>query len=92
MRSIHLLLISLCLFCLSEQTALFENKSVIKTVDLSGSIVKVTLSITVKPLQDSLTEYFIGIPKSEVEHMAYIQVMSKKNIVFNIVKAENQDK
>lgn len=92
MRSILLLLISLCLLCLSEQTAIFENASVIKTVDLSKAITKVTLRFMVKPLKNAETEYIVSIPAEEAEHLAYITASNKKNTPLSIKKSEIQDK
>ena len=92
MRFIHFFLLSLCFVCLSTQTELFENTSVIKTVDLSKAIVRVTLRFSVHPLESSLKEYYVAIPKEDVEHLAYISSSGGKNVAVNIKKAENQDK
>lgn len=92
MRSIHILLISLCLLCLSEQAAVFENASVIKTVDLSKAIPKVTLRFMVKPVENTGTEYIVSIPVDEAEHLAYITASNKKSTPLSIKKSEIQDK
>lgn len=92
MRFIHFFLLSLCFVCLSTQTQFFENTSVIKTVDLSNAIVKVTLRFSVHPLESSLKEYYVAIPKEEMEHLAYISSNGGKNVAVTIKKAENQDK
>ena len=92
MRFIHFFLLSLCFVCLSTQTQLFENTSVIKTVDLSNAIVKVTLRFSVHPLESSLKEYYVAIPKEEMEHLAYISSNGGKNNAVTIQNAENQEK
>ena len=92
MRSVQLLVISLCLFCVYAQQPQFENTSVIKTVHLTGSIVKVTVRYSINPLTNSASEYIVAIPKMEYERMAYITVSSTKSIPMTIKKATNQDK
>ena len=92
MRSVQLLVISLCLFCVYAQQSQFENTSVIKTVYLTGSIVKVTVRYSINPLTNSASEYIVAIPKMEYERMAYITVSSTKAVSMTIKKATNQDK
>lgn len=75
----------------SGEIALFENQSVIKTVDLSAAIVKVTLRLSIKPLQETLSEYLIGIPMNEVNHLAYITANNGKNVRMSIKKTEMQN-
>ena len=65
--------------------------SVIKTVDLSEAIVKVTLRVQVRVLEGSSKEYMFAIPRSEFEHMAYIHPSSNK-LSIAVKKAPIQDR
>ena len=89
LKSILVLLLALCAFA---ESGVFENTSVIKTVDLSEAVVKVTLRIQVHVLEGSPKEYSVAIPKSEAEHMAVILPSSNNKLAISVKKAEIQDK
>ena len=88
-KSILVLLLALCVIA---EPGVFENTSVMKTVDLSEAIVKVTLRIQVHVLEGSPKEYSVAIPKSEVEHMAIILPSSNNKLTISVKKAEIQDR
>ena len=67
------------LAALTESTV-FENSNVIKTVDLSSHIVKVTLRITVHFTENDLSDYLLAIPAEEYEHLAYIDATVAKKV------------
>lgn len=67
------------LAALTESTV-FENSNVIKTVDLSSYIVKVTLRITVHFTENDQSDYFLAIPAEEYEHLAYIDATVAKKV------------
>ena len=91
MRNIGLIIFSLFALFVSAQEPLFENTSVIKTVDLTEAIVAVTLRFQVKPLGEDLVDYQVALLNSEIEHMAYIEASSVKKIPISIKKAKVQD-
>ena len=82
---------SLFILLVSAQEPLFENTSVIKTVDLTEAIVVVTLRFQIKPLGEDLVDYQVGLLNSEIEHMAYIEASSVKKVPISIKKAKVQD-
>ena len=88
MHLIQLFFISLCISLVSGETPLFENQSVIKTVDLSEAIVKVTLRFSIKPMEQTLNEYYVGIPKNEMDHLAFISANNGKSVKMTIKKAD----
>lgn len=92
MHLIQLLCVSLCITLVSGETPLFENQSVIKTVDLSDAIVKVTLRFSIKPMEQALTEYYVGIPKNEMDHLAFISANNGKSMKMTIKKADVENK
>ena len=67
------------LAALTESTV-FENSNVIKTVDLSSHIVKVTLRITVHFTEKDQSDYLLAIPAEEYEHLAYIDATVAKKV------------
>ena len=92
MRYFTILLLFVLAVCALADTAAFENTSVIKTVDLSEAIVKVTLRVQVRVLEGSSKEYMFAIPRSEFEHMAYIHPSSSNKLSIAVKKAPIQDR
>lgn len=92
MRYFTILLLFVLAVCALADTAAFENMSVIKTVDLSEAIVKVTLRVQVRVLEGSSKEYMFAIPRSEFEHMAYIHPSSSNKLSITVKKAPIQDR
>ena len=92
MRFLKSLLFFVLAVCALADTAAFENTSVIKTVDLSEAIVKVTLRFQVRVLEGSSKEYMFAIPRSEFEHMACIYPSSSNKLSIAVKKAPIQDR
>lgn len=92
MRYFTILLLFVLAVCALADTAAFENTSVIKTVDLSEAIVKVTLRVQVRVLEGSSKEYMFAIPRSEFEHMAYIHPSYSNKLSIAVKKAPIQDR
>lgn len=90
MRVPAVVLTAMLFLLISAEKPLFENLSVVKTVDISEAIVKVTIRYQVSPSQDDLVDYQVAIPNSDIEHMAYIEVSSLKKIQLSLKKDEQQ--
>ena len=60
--------------------AVYENLSVIKTVELVNPIVKVTLRIAVRGSESIDSKYEVAIPNSEFEHLSYIEATTSKKV------------
>ena len=90
MRVPTFVLTAMLFLLISAENSLFENVSVIKTVDMTEAIVKVTMRYQISPLQDDLVDYQVAIPNSDIEHMAYIETSSLKKVSLSLTKDEQQ--
>ena len=84
-------LFSLVLCTAFADLAVYENLSVIKTVDLANPIVKVTLRIAVRGSESINSKYEVAIPNSEFQHLSYIEASTSKKMGLP-VKMERVDK
>ena len=91
MRFWGILVLGLVVCCISAQTALFDNINVLKQVDLTNAIVKVSIRYTVKSASSEQNKYVVAIPKRDHEHMAYITAEDSRKTKLSIKKSDVQD-
>lgn len=90
MRVPAVVLTAMLFLLISAEKPLFENLSVIKTVDITEAIVNVTIRYQVSPSQDDLVDYQVAIPNSDIEHMAYIETSALRKATLSLKKDELQ--
>ncbi|CBK20403.2 uncharacterized protein [Blastocystis hominis] len=90
MRVPAVVLTTMLFLLISAEKPLFENLSVIKTVDMTEAIVNVTIRYQVSPSQDDLVDYQVAIPNSDIEHMAYIETSALRKASLSLKKDELQ--
>lgn len=84
------ILFSLVLCAVLADFAAYENTSIVKTVNLSNSVTKVTLRIAIHASAEVNSKYEVAIPKSEFEHLSYIDAATSKKVSLT-VKMERVD-
>lgn len=82
-RSLLFLLVFTLLGVLAE-SVVYENSNVIKTVDLTNPIVKVTLRIAVHTTGTENTAYVVAIPMHDFNNLAYIEASTSKKVPLSI--------
>lgn len=84
------ILFSLVLCAVLADSAAYENTSIVKTVNLSNSVAKVTLRIAIHASAEVNSKYEVAIPKSEFDHLSYIDATTSKKVALP-VKMERVD-
>ena len=90
---ISLILISLILLCVSSLVVLsISNKDVLRTIDITNSIIKIKTDIKIINILKNDKEYIISYPTSIANKLAYIAVnYNKKNILSNPIGSSNNN-